>query len=124
MAMLPFVCIQAQKTHDRDDDKYTIERPLVYEDIWDLPPYTFLNKDGEPSGFNIDLIKTILRKLDIPYIIRLRATADAYNDLKEGKSDLMLGMHTAYHSQFGRYGTSVVGLFTTVWSTRNTTNRK
>lgn len=112
MAMLPFVCIQAQKTHDRDDDKYTIERPLVYEDIWDLPPYTFLNKDGEPSGFNIDLIKTILRKLDIPYIIRLRATADAYNDLKKGKSDLMLGMHTAYHSQFGRYGTSVVGLFT------------
>lgn len=112
MTMLPFVCTQAQKTHDRDGDKYTIERPLVYEDIWDLPPYTFLNKDGEPSGFNIDLIKTILRRLDIPYIIRLRPTADAYNDLKKGRSDLMLGMHTAYHSQFGRYGTSIVGLFT------------
>lgn len=112
MAMLPSVCTQAQKTHDPDDDKYTIDRPLIYEDIWDLPPYTFLNKDGEPSGFNIDLIKTILRKLDIPYIIRLKPTADAYSDLKDGRSDLMLGMYTDYHSQFGRYGTSIVGLFT------------
>ena len=89
-----------------------MEKPLIYEDIWDLPPYTFLNKDGEPSGFNIDLIKKILRKLDIPYIIKLKPTADAYNDLKEGKSDLMFGMYTDYHSQFGHYSNSVVGLFT------------
>lgn len=92
--------------------EYTIDHPLIYEDIWDLPPYTFLNKDGEPNGFNIDLIKTIMRKLNIPYIIRLKPTATAYNDLKEGRSDLMLGMYTDYHSRFGRYGRSVVGLFT------------
>lgn len=92
--------------------EYTVDHPLVYEDIWDLPPYTFLNKDGEPEGFNIDLIKAIMHKLDIPYIIRLRPTATAYNDLKSGKSDLMLGMHTEWHSQFGRYGKSVVSLFT------------
>ncbi len=92
--------------------KYTTENPLVYEDIYDLPPYTFLNRDGEPAGFNIDLIKTILKRLDIPYVIRLKNTANAYNDLKEGKSDLMLGMRTEYHSQFGKYGRNVVALFT------------
>lgn len=92
--------------------EYTIDHPLIYEDIWDLPPYTFLNKDGEPQGFNIDLIKAIMKRLDIPYIIRLKPTDAAYADLRDGKSDLMLGMHTAYHSQFGRYSRSVVGLFT------------
>lgn len=112
MTILPLVGTQAQDTHDSDDNKYTINQPLIYEDIWDLPPYTFLNKDGEPNGFNVDLIKIILKRLDIPYIIRLKPTADAYNDLKEGRSDLMLGMLTDYHSQFADYGTSVVGLFT------------
>ena len=101
-----------QGQQGRQEAKYTIKSPLVYEDIWDLPPYTFLNKDGEPMGYNIDLIKIILKRLDIPYIIKLRSTSEAYNDLKEGKSDLMLGMRTKYHSQFGKYGNSVVALFT------------
>ena len=72
-----------QGQQGRQEAKYTIKSPLVYEDIWDLPPYTFLNKDGEPMGYNIDLIKIILKRLDIPYIIKLRSTSEAYNDLKE-----------------------------------------
>ncbi|MGN1263851.1 MAG: PAS domain S-box protein, partial [Prevotella sp.] len=92
--------------------EYTMTSPLIYEDIWDLPPYTFLNKEGEPVGFNIDLVKTILRKLDIPYIIRLKPTAIAYKDLQEGKSDLMLGMMSQGYAKYGKYGRSVVSLFT------------
>lgn len=108
--LLPFVTkASAQNEHL---PKYTLEHPLIYEDIWDLPPYTFLTKEGEPAGFNIDLIKIILKRLDIPYIIRLKPTAEAYKDLQNGKSNLMLGMNTEYHSQFGQYGTSVVALFT------------
>lgn len=34
---------------------FTSEAPLVYEDVWDLWPYSFLNDNGEPDGFNIDL---------------------------------------------------------------------
>lgn len=100
---------QAQSSGKRE---YTITHPLIYEDIWDLPPYTFLNKEGEPMGFNIDLVKTILHRLDIPYIIKLKPTSAAYLDLQEGRSDLMLGMHSSYHSRFGKYGRSVVALFT------------
>lgn len=111
MIMLP-VKAAGHKTKDNIEAKYTVKHPLVYEDIWDLPPYTFLNNDGEPMGFNIDLVKIILKRLNIPYIIKLRNTSEAYNDLKNGKSDLMLGMRTKYHSQFGKYGNSVVVLFT------------
>ena len=91
---------------------FTVERPLVYEDAWDLWPYTFLNENGEPDGYNIDLLKMIFKRLDIPYIIKLKPTVDAFNDLKEGKSDLILGMEANFHHEFGHYGKSVIHMFT------------
>ena len=91
---------------------FSVERPLVYEDAWDLWPYTFLNENGEPDGYNIDLLKMIFKRLDIPYIIKLKPTIDAFNDLKAGKSDLILGMDASFHHEFGHYGKSVIHLFT------------
>ena len=40
--------------------------PLVYEDAWDLWPYSFLNEYGEPVGYNIDLLTLIFEELNIP----------------------------------------------------------
>ncbi len=91
---------------------YTKEHPLVYEDAWDLWPYSFLNEDGEPVGYNIDLLHMIFSKLDIPYIIRLKPTSVALNDLKEGRSDLMCGMDANFHNDYGKYGKSVIQIFT------------
>ena len=54
---------------------YTEQNPLVYEDAWDLWPYAFFSDNGEPAGFNIDLIHLIMKELDIPYVIRLRRPA-------------------------------------------------
>ena len=47
---------------------FTEEHPLIYEDAWDLWPYVFLNENGEPDGYNIDLLRMIFKRLDIPYI--------------------------------------------------------
>lgn len=91
---------------------FTEEHPLVYEDAWDLWPYTFLDEKGTPQGFNIDLLKLIFKRLDIPYVIKLKPTADALRDLKEGRSDLMLGMDAAFHNEYALYGESVIQLFT------------
>ena len=91
---------------------FSIEQPLVYEDAWDLWPYTFLNENGEPDGYNIDLLKMLLKRLDIPYIIKLKPTQDAFNDLKNGKSDLIFGMEANFHHEYGKYGKSVISLFT------------
>ena len=91
---------------------YSVERPLIYEDAWDLWPYTFLNENGEPDGYNIDLLKMMLKRLDIPYIIKLKPSVDAFNDLKEGRSDLIFGMEASFHNEIGTYGKSVIHLFT------------
>ena len=91
---------------------YTQERPLVYEDVWDLWPYSFLNDNGEPEGFNIDLIRLLMDELQIPYVIKLKPSAEAFRDLRDGHSDLMLGLAVGFHDEFGHYSKNAVTLFT------------
>ena len=91
---------------------YTREHPLVYEDAWDLWPYVYLNEKGEPEGYNIEMLRLLLGELDIPYVIRLKPTNEALEDLKAGRSDLMLGMVASFHDEYARYGREVVSLFT------------
>ncbi|MCR4582408.1 MAG: transporter substrate-binding domain-containing protein [Prevotella sp.] len=91
---------------------YSEQHPLVYEDYWDLWPYAFLDEKGEPQGFNIDLLKLMLNRLDIPYVIKLKPSGEALSDLKDGKSDLMLGMDAKFHHQYAKFSQSVISLFT------------
>lgn len=91
---------------------YTRERPLIYEGAQDLWPYSFLNEQGQPSGYNIDLIKLILKRLDIPYIIRMKPRMTAFRDLKAGNSDLMIGLTAGFHENYGYYSQNAVTLFT------------
>ncbi len=88
------------------------DHPLVYEDAWDLWPYTFLNENGDAVGYNIDLLKMICQKLDIPYVIKLKPTSSALNDLKAGHADLMCGMDAHFHNEYAQYGQSVIQIFT------------
>ena len=92
--------------------QYTKGQPLVYEDVWDLWPYSFLNDNGEPEGYNIDLIRLMMQRLNIPYIIKLKSAEETFNDLKSGKSDLTLGLAVGYHDEYGLYGKNAVTLFT------------
>lgn len=91
---------------------YDEEHPLIYEDAWDLWPYSFVNDIGEPTGYNIDLLKLIFKELNIPYKIKLKPTQDALNDLKAGHADLMCGMDAYFHNEYAQYGKSVIQIFT------------
>ena len=103
-------------THAQQDKDsivvYSDKRPLIYEDAWDLWPYVFLNENGEPDGYNIDLLKMIFKELDIPYEIRLRPTLEAQKDLKDHKSDLMLRMDADFARHNSLYGKTIVQIFT------------
>ncbi len=96
---------------------YTKEHPLVYEDAWDVWPYTFCTENGEEMGYNIDLVKAVMEKLDIPYIVKLKKRSEVLNDLKEGRADLTLGMDAPFNRPYGKFGKVLVHLFThsVVW---------
>ncbi len=107
----PLLVCQAQEAATQRE--YTNDHPLVYEDAWDLWPYVFLDEKGEPQGYNVDLLTIIFDELNIPFVINLKPTSQALEDLREGKSDLMLGMYANYHDDYTtHYGKNVIQLFT------------
>ena len=46
---------------------YTEDHPLVIAADWDFQPFEFLNTDGQPSGYNIEVLDLILTQLEIPH---------------------------------------------------------
>ena len=91
---------------------YTEQRPLVFEDSRNLWPYSYIDENGEPKGYCVDLVKLIMHELNIPYIIKLKQHQDVLYDLKEGRADLVLGLSDVYGIQFGLSGHSCVALLT------------
>ena len=114
--LLTFLCLLVlSPMHALPNDStrvFDYEHPLVYEDAWDLWPYSFLNANGEAVGYNIDLIKLICEELDIPLVIKLKPTKRALMDIKTGDADLMLAMDADYHTEYGMTGKTVVQIFT------------
>ena len=116
LSLLLFLCLCLPTSYAsaqfEDTKLYTKENPLVYEDAQDLWPYSFLNDEGQPEGFNIDLVEKLLKELNIPYVIRLKPELEAFDDLKAGKADLTLGLAAGFHDAYGHYGRHTITLFT------------
>lgn len=109
--LVTFYCLSASAQTD-SERIYTEENPLVYEDCCDLWPYAFLNAEGKPEGYNIALIDRLMSELKIPYVIKLKPQQETFQDLKEGKADLTLGLAAGFHDEYGRYGRHAITLFT------------
>lgn len=56
------------------------------------PPYEFIDKDGKPSGFNVDLTRAIGRVMGMEVEIQLGAWGDMRRDLAAGRVDILQGM--------------------------------
>ena len=56
------------------------------------PPYEFLDKDGKPAGFNVDLTRAIARVMGMEVDIQLGAWGDMRRDLAQGRIDILQGM--------------------------------
>ncbi|MDA3886644.1 MAG: transporter substrate-binding domain-containing protein, partial [Candidatus Delongbacteria bacterium] len=56
------------------------------------PPYEYLDENGEPAGYNIDLIKAIAKNLGILIEIKLGVWSDVREELSNGAIDVLPGM--------------------------------
>lgn len=56
-----------------------------------FPPYEFL-ENGQPTGFNIDLIRAVAEVMDFDVEIRLGPWVQARQDLEQRKTDVLAGM--------------------------------
>ena len=56
------------------------------------PPYEFLDENGEPSGYTVELTRAIARQLGLEVSFRLGPWDQVRSALKEGHIDLVQGM--------------------------------
>jgi signal transduction histidine kinase len=102
----------------------TSDKTIVIGGNRDYPPYEFLDEDGIPTGYNVDLSRAIANVMDMKVNFRLGAWVDVRKSLDSGSVDAMQGMsysegragvvdfsipHTVVnHSVFARKGTPLV----------------
>ena len=41
-------------------DRYTKQKPLVILCDWDMPPYEYLDDQGQPAGYTMEMLNLIL----------------------------------------------------------------
>lgn len=61
----------------------------------DMPPYEFLDENGEPTGYNVELTRTIARQLGLEVSFRLGPWEQVRAALKDGHIDLV---HSMFYS--------------------------
>jgi signal transduction histidine kinase/ActR/RegA family two-component response regulator len=60
---------------------------------WSYPPFEYLDSDGEPAGFNIDIIRRVTDIMDIPIEIELGPWTEVRRQLEAGEIDILAGMY-------------------------------
>jgi polar amino acid transport system substrate-binding protein len=70
-------------------------RTVVVGGDRDYPPYEFLDADGQPSGYNVDLTRAIAEVMGMRVEIRLGGWAEMRAALRDGRIDALEGMSTS-----------------------------
>lgn len=65
--------------------------PIVVRGDHNYPPYEFLD-NGQPAGFNVELIRAVCRVMDIPVRIELGPWREVREQLETGRIDVLGGM--------------------------------
>ena len=68
------------------------DRPILVGGDRNFPPYEFLDENGRPAGYNVDLTRAIAREMGLNIEIRLGRWPERMDALKAGNIDVMQGM--------------------------------
>ena len=66
------------------------ERTIIVACDWDFAPYEFINSKGHSSGYNIDVLHTILKRLGRPHQFVMKSRKQGIEAFTEGQADLII----------------------------------
>ncbi len=89
LVLAAMLCLTGLPLHARNFYGYTKERPLVIVGDWDFRPYEFLDSDGQPKGYNIEVLDLILTRLEIPHRFTLSEWHEATTLFERRDADLI-----------------------------------
>lgn len=120
-ALILYISLQAQDAINSAIEKKTI----IVRGDHSYPPYEFINENGEPDGFNVELFREIAKELGINYTLELGPWSQVREELENGEIDVLLGLmvspERAKKMQFGvPHSVMTHGIFTHVDKEFNT----
>lgn len=78
--------------------EYTDEHPLVVVCDWDFRPFEFLDSEGQPAGYNIDVLDMIFDRLDIPHKFVMQEWHVATSMFQHREADLIHALFYFYRN--------------------------
>ncbi|MDK2939837.1 MAG: hypothetical protein PWQ51_2002 [Methanolobus sp.] len=57
------------------------------------PPYEFLDEEGNPTGFNVELFQAVAKTMGINATIELGPWNEVRSDIEDGSADVLTGMY-------------------------------
>ena len=80
----------ARKTAPPLGIRYTKKHPLIIVGDWAFRPYAFINDNGQPDGFQVELLKEIFNRMHVPYEIHLMDWHQAKTEVQTGRAQVMI----------------------------------
>lgn len=93
------------------DFGYTQENPLVFSMDIDYPPLEYLDKDGEPKGYDVEFTRRLMKRLNIPVTFSANTWENVAVDILSGKVDLGMMVYSPYRKNQTNYSRSVFRLY-------------
>ena len=75
---------------------YTAERPLVIACDWDFQPFEFMNANGQPAGYNVEVLDKILTQMNIPHKFVMHEWHTVTELFANHKADIIHGLSYYY----------------------------
>ncbi len=68
-------------------------KPVIVQGDDNYPPFEYLNGNGVPEGYNIDIIRAVARAMDMDIKIELGPWSQVRSALERGEIDVLAGMY-------------------------------
>ena len=108
----------AATTHGRGGAK--ARGVVVVGGDFNYPPYEFLDKDGNPTGFNVELTRAIAEVMGLEVEIRLGPWDEMRRALDKGEVDILQGMaYSQERTQEVDFSTPHALLYQSIWIRRD-----
>lgn len=69
-----------------------IRKKIIVKGDQFYPPYEFINENGEPDGFNVELFQELAKELKLDYDLYLEPWTQVRKELENGQIDVITGM--------------------------------
>ncbi len=122
LVLLVFLATVSVVPAERNDDLDTPfitdapDSPIIVGGDYNYPPYEFVNEDGQPAGFNVELTRAIADVMGMDIEIRLGPWSEMRKGLASGEIDALQGMAwTRERTQEVEYSTPHAKVHQSIW---------